>query len=132
MSLSAFLSLLLFCFQHVSFWNKFISFLKLQMDDSAGIEAEYHHKNNRVSFGSLGLTQVHTHTHIYVGIYFDIHACKHTCGFIGLFIINDTEVVMTCLWKLLNLGKTVIMNLNEFKNFSLYWHFYVNSALSVI
>ena len=27
-------------------------FLELQMDLSAGIEAEYHHKNSRVSFGS--------------------------------------------------------------------------------
>ncbi|XP_022746368.1 THO complex subunit 1 isoform X1 [Durio zibethinus] len=33
---------------HASSWNKFISFLKLQMDESAGIDAEYHHKNNRV------------------------------------------------------------------------------------
>lgn len=29
---------------------KFFLVSMLQMDDSAGIEAEFHHKNNRVSF----------------------------------------------------------------------------------
>ena len=76
MSLSAFLSLLLFVhFSACELWNKLIPLLKLQMDESAGIEAEYHLKNNRVSFGSLN---VHSDPHSYMYPFTLNNVCKHT------------------------------------------------------
>ena len=59
-----FLSDLKLLLDHVNYHNKVNFLLELQMDLSAGIEAEYHHKNNRVDglthkhLGSIGLHSI--------------------------------------------------------------------------